>query len=312
MKPLRPILRESPNERVRALLSSAQLDRPPSGWKQRTLLAMLPVACPRPVSNVSELATAKGPGASGAIAPKAATAIAAKWAVIGAIAGGSLSATVTHAVDMRLQSHAAVGANVRHAADTQLQPPEQLRVTSDASRERTAVPEVVELANSAANTVAPIERVAPSQPRPSVNHAVAVERIHPTASELKQKQATRGPDVTDDSATRSTTTSSLGDEVRSLQRIRQVSVAQSPVLALEELDRHERQYPTPGLGIETAVLRIDLLWSAGQTSTAESLAEQFLLRHPGCPHAQHVRALLKQKAARQGRLQDPPAVESTQ
>jgi hypothetical protein len=85
--------------------------------------------------------------------------------------------------------------------------------------------------------------------------------------------------------------------VRSLNRIRQLSLERSPLVALEELDRHQRQYPSPSLGIEAAVLRMDLLWSAGQKSAAQALAEKFLLAHPDCPHAQHVRSLLSQNAS---------------
>ena len=52
MKALRPILRDNPNERVRALLGSAKLDVPPSDWKERMLLSLVPIASVGPISQI--------------------------------------------------------------------------------------------------------------------------------------------------------------------------------------------------------------------------------------------------------------------
>jgi hypothetical protein len=129
-------------------------------------------------------------------------------------------------------------------------------------------------------------------------------------SGTKQKPEPQRDDVFNDSPPRSLPVASLGNEVRSLHRIRQMSLERGAVVALDELDHHERQYPSPGLGVETAVLRIDLLWAAGQRSAAQTLAEHFLLAHPDCPHAEHVRALLSRKVAPKARSHPSTAEEN--
>ena len=102
---------------------------------------------------------------------------------------------------------------------------------------------------------------------------------------------------------------SLGAELSSLKRIREVSMEWGVLDALDELDRHERRFPTPGLGIEATVLRIDLLWRAGKKSAARALGESFLRDHPDCPHAQHVRTLLGLDSGRPAPLRPRALVE---
>jgi len=306
MKPLRPILRENPNERVRALLSSARLDVPPSDWTQRALLAMVPAAGLPETSNVADLAVDDGASATATLAPKPATAIAAKWAAIGAIAGGSLSATIMHAVDKRPESHTALVARAYQqvTADTRRDPEALLHAAREDSQERAAAPEptIEREADPAA--------VTQSQPGYSTTHATPRARLFPTGIVMNRKQKPHGAEATNDLPPRTAPTTSLGEEVRSLHRIRQISLERGAVVALDELDRHERQYATPSLGIEAAVLRIDLLWSAGQKSAAQALTQQFLSVHPDCPHTEHVRALLSQNAGHRTRLQ-PSTVEET-
>lgn len=297
MKPLRPILRDNPNERVRALLSSAQLDVSPSGWRQRALLAVAP-ALPL-ASDIADLTVDNGADAIASIAPKVtagvAKAIAVKWAAIGAIAGGSLSATVMHAVDKRSELRPTAVANVHRS-----NPEDERRETTTllrALRERDAVPEPSSVSEPApAISDRRTEATTPSQVGSRSTRSVPMAQRSPIAKVNKLKQEAPPADVTNDLPRQNAPTKSLGEEVRSLNRIRQLSVERTPLVALEELDRHQRQYPMPSLGIEAEVLRLDLLWSAGQKSAAQVLAEKFLSAHPDCPHSQHVRSLLRQNA----------------
>ncbi len=311
MTTCRPILRENPDERVRTLLSSAQLDVPPSGWAQRVLLAAAPAAGLPSPSDPSHLGMGGGAGATAAVAPtlssEVAKAIAIKWAAIGAIAGGSLSATVMHAVDSRSEPHPVVTSNVHRQGTT-------------ASSSRVEAPSMAPHQATLEPTVTPVPKpggeadpalaarvskgAAPSDVPAPTNHTAPVARRAATVVSSRQKEESPSAEVTNALADspevprQATSPASLGEEVRSLHRIRQVSAERGAVAALAALARHERQYPMPSLGIEAAVLRLDLLWSAGQKPAARTLAEKFLLANPDCPHAEHGRSLLGQGAVR--------------
>lgn len=310
MKSLRPILRDNPNERVRVLLSSARLDVPASGWKERTLLALAPVACVAPISQVTSLT----PEAAATVAPKAssgvASAIAVKWAVIGAIAGGSLTASVMYAAQRQSEARPAVTAGASHQSASVAPGQPQSPSSSERAAERSAPEPTPQQAADqddrqhplAHNTDlpridTPSERSLSSTPPQSAHGRFGTGMaIGQGKARAANSQSGRlGSIDTTARGLRSDEKPSLGEEVRSLQRIRQISMERGSVAALEQLDQHERRYPVPGLGIEAAVLRIDLLWYADQKSAARSLGESFLRRHPDCPHSQHVRSLLGQK-----------------
>jgi hypothetical protein len=85
--------------------------------------------------------------------------------------------------------------------------------------------------------------------------------------------------------------SSLLPEIHSLDRVRQRLAAGDAATALGMLDQHQRAFPRPALGPETAVLRIEALLKRGDRNAASNLADQFLSAYPHHPLRERVRTL---------------------
>lgn len=81
---------------------------------------------------------------------------------------------------------------------------------------------------------------------------------------------------------------SLSDELSLLRRARSALRSGDPVTALEHLERHARQFPSPRLAPEAAAVRIEATCAAGQVDRARQLADDFLARWPDSPLARRV------------------------
>jgi TolA-binding protein len=89
-----------------------------------------------------------------------------------------------------------------------------------------------------------------------------------------------------------TPTSSLAEELASLDSARALLARGDSAGALARLDAHSRAYPKGRLQLEAEVLRIDALTKNGQPSLAKKHAETFLRKHPNSVLASRVRMLL--------------------
>jgi len=86
--------------------------------------------------------------------------------------------------------------------------------------------------------------------------------------------------------------SSLGDETKALDRVRESLAAARPVRALAEIDRYRAQWPRGALAAEAALLRVDALLRSGNRAAAEAEANGLITRAPQSRYATRARALL--------------------
>jgi TolA-binding protein len=89
------------------------------------------------------------------------------------------------------------------------------------------------------------------------------------------------------------------EEIRLLDHARAALLQRAPSRALERLNLYARRFPRGALRQEAAVLRIEALRAQGDQARAAALAQEFLAKHPGSPHAERVTAAAASaKAAR--------------
>jgi hypothetical protein len=89
------------------------------------------------------------------------------------------------------------------------------------------------------------------------------------------------------------------EEIRLLDHARAALLQRAPSRALERLAQYAQRFPRGALRQEAAVLRIEALRGQGDQAQAAALAQQFLAKHPGSPHAERVMAAAASaKAAR--------------
>jgi TolA-binding protein len=80
------------------------------------------------------------------------------------------------------------------------------------------------------------------------------------------------------------------EEIRLLDHARAALLQHAPSRALERLAQYTQRFPRGALRQEAAVLRIEALRAQGDQTRAAVLAQEFLAKHPGSPHAERVTA----------------------
>jgi len=80
------------------------------------------------------------------------------------------------------------------------------------------------------------------------------------------------------------------EEIRLLDHARAALLQHAPARALERLGQYAQRFPRGALRQEAAVLRIEALREQGDPARAAALAQEFLAKHPGSPHAERVMA----------------------
>lgn len=91
--------------------------------------------------------------------------------------------------------------------------------------------------------------------------------------------------------------STLSDEVRAIDRARQLAESDDPEQALSAIDAYEKKYGTQkSLGPEARVVRIEALAKAGKHTEARSLAAEFLSKYPTSPYASRVKKVMTSMA----------------
>jgi hypothetical protein len=149
---------------------------------------------------------------------------------------------------------------------------------STTTSERTA-PQTMAVASPAANTMAETPSAAAdvqAAPSPSADS----EAHEPTASAPGQRAAVHAqPDIS--------------REISALDEARDAVRGGRAAEALTMLDRYDATFGRGGsLRVEATALRIEALLRSGRRSSATSLAETFLARHPKSPYAARVKALV--------------------
>ena len=231
------------------LVGHARADRAPS--------LALQSAITRVTKAASGAAVGFGAVSAAASAGKAAPALAAKWLIVGAIAG---AATVG----------IGEGARYRHATA-----PEAV-----ATVDLPAKPNVV---------AAPARRVEAAEPS-----AVAVAPVPPPAARARvapsdDEEVIDEPVVPTAAAPSAASPSGIGRELALLDDARSAIVRGDAASALAALARYDREFAAGGMSSEAAALRVEALMLAGRQDEARALGDAFLSRYPRSPLVSRVR-----------------------
>jgi hypothetical protein len=268
MSEFRPILANNPPERVRALLSSARLDVPPERGRHRTLAALglgATLATTTQLSGATALAAASAAPVAGSATGVAL--LVTKWAAMGLVAGAVCSGTaVTVREHARIASPAAPHDVAEPAAPPRTEAPPAARFSE--------VPEPPPVAAERKVAVGSVSAMPPSAVPPQTGPAVAAMPDETTAPPEPGQRP------------------SLMAEIAALDRAQRALAAGQAAAALGELDAYQRQFPSPRLGPEANVVRIQALLAVGRTAEARNLGERLLRREPDGALAQRVRSLL--------------------
>jgi hypothetical protein len=230
-------------------LLRAGMSEEPSEQAALRLAALLGVA-----GGAAVLTTATKSSAAGAVARGAASKMAAKWLVLGAIgvAGGAAIVFAGNHTAHRASPPAVRPSGALRVDESHVAPP-----STGLPGEGAAEP-----AAEGAGVEAPAEPAS----RPSQNRA---------------PEAAGRPN-----------SPSIAREIAALDVARRLLGNGNPRGALGALDDYEAQAKTGMLRQEATLLRIEALAGAGDTSAARRLAHRFLQNHPHSPHENRVRALV--------------------
>jgi hypothetical protein len=280
-----PLLLGNPDEFEALLLHSADDDEPADGALEKVGLALgLSASALAVVAGASAMATpaaVAGPGAT--LAQHLGLASLAKWLGVGIAAG-------------------LVTGGAAHWAAAPASPPAAQPIVAVA-----ALPE-----RSPSPGVAPVRAAAPSAPvndppaesSPELPAKAALVGATPSAVEAAPPAVVPRAETSPEPASAAFApldepapiaaqpASSLGDETKALDRVRESLAAARPVRALAEIDRYRAQWPRGALAAEAALLRVDALLRSGNRAAAEAEANGLITRAPQSRYATRARALL--------------------
>lgn len=251
----------------RRLIDSASGDSAPAGARKAAWLRF----------SATLVATAALPGASKPLLPAPSSGrtgllTAAKWLVIGAVAGSSLTAVWLRA------SHSPQHIAVQSGAPT-------ARVQPDS-----AEPSVHEQPLSAAEAATEpraqeVRRRDTSEPD-RVNDESGTVRARRGSLKRTATRSLLAPELPS-----APTESNLGREVSLLDRARKASLAGAFSDAVRQIEQYHREFPDGELAADAEVIAIDALDAAQRKTELVQRAARFLSRYPGDPHAPHVQSL---------------------
>jgi hypothetical protein len=329
MNQLRPILRGNPTREQRLVLSSAQLDEPPSHGKSRTLAALGLGGTLLATTQVASAVTATSVSCTGAVTaagPMIGFGIAAlKGIAIGLVAGSVVYGSIVavreseqpspHPTEQQnqqtlvpsrgklpqqgvLQPESADGPIATKRVGVAPLPVETnvaspiAAVAAESTNRNTAAAETIEL---------PKDRPPPARsPRavPVSNSAKDLPKSLPNTAVRSSSVAAIGRVASSSSTTAANkhnppvAAHSLESEVALLDFAQRALAAGQPSVALQDLDTHRRLFPNPHLLPEATLVRIEALFALGRFAEARKLGEQLLAAQPAGALAQRVRSLL--------------------
>jgi hypothetical protein len=273
----------------RTLLGSARSDGPPPGatqaaW-QRFAISL---------SGVSALGAglphAAGGVASGAAAKRAGASAAAKWLLIGAIGGSSVSALLLGA------PRSVPRGDERNATPvaSSVPPPQAVALVAASSEPSNPL--------SSASSVR-VERQTGAREARSASVSKP-GRSHDT-SELALSTVTRSssrisgaspksaePPLARRAVTASAVESRLREEVSWLDAARIAGATGVTDSALRSIDEYHARFPHGELAADAEVIALDVLSEQSDRARLLVRAARFLARYPNDPHTEHVRALM--------------------
>jgi hypothetical protein len=282
-----PRLRDSSGSELgRRLLRSAAGDAAPAQSRKRALAAAGLAA--------STVVVSSGTAAAGLAASTMALTL--KWVGVGFLAGTVTLGAASISIDRREDSRAtvderreapqspeadraarALAAPERMTGEPAAPPPAATRESESSVSSRSVAPRPAGTPSPAALRPAP-PAAAPAIGTQAPSRSFALEREAPEAA---------APSV------------SKGDafevELGLVDQARRAIAADRPDVALSLLDRLDRESRTRSFGPEATVIRIEALMHAGDRSTAERLARDFVARHPNHPLVERVQGLVQQR-----------------
>lgn len=128
--------------------------------------------------------------------------------------------------------------------------------------------------------------------------AIAADEASPpsVATQHKQHGRVRARALSaSEAAAPAAPTSSLGDQVRSLDRARVALASGNANGALSEIAHYRKAYPNGVFLTEASVIEIEALAARGDRNLAASSASAFVAAHPDSPQAERLRSLVPAK-----------------
>lgn len=274
---------------ARALLRSAEHDEPPQTAYAKAATAL-------------GVGVGIGVGASLPVAAAGAAASAGRWGAplatkLAAFAVSGLVLVGASAVLLKGQAgnagHGAADSSMpaAHASTLGLGAPQPANaVSAPAAPMPPNAPAVVPGTGERAALVEPARELADSALSADAPAAPAlVPARRPSAKSLRAKDtSTRAPSST-------ASNSSLGEQVRSLDRARVALASGDANGALAELLHYRRSYPHGVFLTEASVLEVEAIAARGDRSLAAVRASEFVAAHPDSPQAERLRALIPKK-----------------
>lgn len=278
MSELSPLLAGSPDELEALLLRSAEDDEPGDGALEQAGIALgLGASALAAMSATSALASGGAALTNAAAKPLTLLSLA-KWLGVGITAGlvtGGAAHLTTRAPETPSMTFVAPvnteGTEPRVARAPARAPAPESVATGEIPLPAPPAPVVVGGVAAAAPTVAVPAPLANTSPGPSS------ASFEPLAEE---------------SAVVLPPASTLGDETRALDRVREHLAAGRPAQALAEIQRYRAKWTRGALAAEATLLRIDALLRAGNRSAAELEANGLIARAPQSRYATRARTLL--------------------
>jgi hypothetical protein len=257
---LQPLLEETDDSRLRALLEAGRADVPPSEFQGRLMLGLgLGAATIGGVSSAAAASVGKSalsPAAAAAKLAPSAVSLVAKWVVVGVCSGGLLAGgaelLTSRRAPLEPSVRAVASARTSTRAGLSLPPP----ASTGANEQIDPLP-TLEAESEAA------QAALPSTPAPA-----------PAASER------------------------VVSEVQLIDAARQALAQGQFRQALSQLDVYDRSVKSGVLLREARVLRIEALHRDGETARARSLSQQYLREFPQDAHAPRLRSLTSPTKAR--------------
>jgi hypothetical protein len=248
----------------RTLLQSVRADALPPGATREAWL--------RFSGSVAAAAVLNGGGSVSRAAMTSGKAAAAKWLLIGAIGGSSLTAAWMRSM------HGGSATTLRpNVAETRAAPVGQEPTA------RSATSPVAEVLHDE-----PSERETSERPRSAIPDRRPRERGHVVSGDADRaarvaRDAAGGPPQSKGAG------STLAAQVALLDAARTASAVGATEDALRLVGEYHRDFPQGELTADADVVAIDVLAAGGDRSSARERAARFLAQHPNDPHATHVR-----------------------
>jgi len=149
-----------------------------------------------------------------------------------------------------------------------------------------------EPASPAAPAIAPVVSAA-TQGAERLSSTAAAGK--PLAVQLPARRTAHASSAASASSPRASTSSSLAEQVQSLDRARVALGSRDPASALREIARYRAAWPDGVFLTEASVLEIEALAARGERSLARARAADFVDAHPDSPQADRLRALIPAK-----------------